>query len=395
MGIYSGTMTISAPEETSLSREDVEAILNSVRQDYSIPASVSWPIDPPGNEAAGDAEQSDAPELPSFTYTELPDGNFTRVLVLHPAEDPGAELACDIQVLDLDNERHTYDALSYVWGKPEFPGILRCGKQYFRITKSLTQALRRFRGQKTARRLWVDAVCINQKDEVEKPAQVQTMGLIYQWARATLIHLGEELPGQEKSMEFLVRLAELVQDYEVAQLAVTRNNELIRQALHEVFGSDDRSPIGPLEDIPWFGRRWIIQEASLCRAAMAFLGRSMDTLDHITASITALLNSGWTPENTNQAALNNAEAIIFLSRYHKAVFKPSVRYGLVDLLLHCHGAECSEPRDRIYALMSVSPDVGTRQIQAETTEGPKITVIPNYKKPLADIYTDFAVQCMQ
>ncbi|PLN80568.1 hypothetical protein BDW42DRAFT_170737 [Aspergillus taichungensis] len=221
------------------------------------------------------------------------------------------------------------------------------------------------------------------------------MGLIYQRARATLIHLGEEPSGQEKTMEFLMHLAELVQDYEVAQLAVTRNNELIRQALHEVFGSEDRSPIGPLEAIPWFGRRWIIQEASLCRAAMAFLGRSMDTLDHITASVTALLNSGWTPEHTNQAALNNSEAIIFLSRYHKGIFQPSVRYSLVDLLLHCHGAECSEPRDRIYALMSVSPDVGTRHIQANIMEGPNITIIPDYKKPLEDIYKDFAIQCME
>ncbi|PKY00584.1 hypothetical protein P168DRAFT_336502 [Aspergillus campestris IBT 28561] len=390
-------MTISAPEaeERFSSQEDVEAILESVRQDYTIPASIPWPSDLPGEEVTSDSEESHVPELPSFTYTKLPDGNFTRVLVLKPAEDPRDELACDIQVLDLDNERHTYDAVSYVWGKPEFPGILRCGQQYLKITKSLTQALRRFRGQKSVRRLWVDAVCINQKDTDEQPAQVQAMGFIYQRARSTLIHLGEEPPGQERNMAFLVRLADLVQEYEIAQVAITRNNELIRQALHEVFGSEDKSPIGPLQAIPWFGRRWIIQEASLCRAAMTFLGRSMDTLDHITASMAALLNSGWTPEDTNQAALNNIEAIVFLSRYQKATFHPSISYSLVDLLVHCHGAECSEPRDRIYALMSVSPDVSTPHIQPGTTINPTITVIPDYTKPLADIYTDFAVQCMQ
>ena len=40
--------------------------------------------------------------------------------------------------------------------------------------------------------IWIDAICINQDDEVEKGAQISLMGSIYTLCKRTIVWLGEE-----------------------------------------------------------------------------------------------------------------------------------------------------------------------------------------------------------
>jgi len=63
------------------------------------------------------------------------------------------------------------------------------------ITKNCSDLLHNFRnpGRREAtgkRRLWVDSICINQKDEDEKCIQVEMMQQIYQRSSQVLIWLG-------------------------------------------------------------------------------------------------------------------------------------------------------------------------------------------------------------
>jgi hypothetical protein len=48
--------------------------------------------------------------------------------------------------------------------------------------------------------LWVDALCINQKDLLERGLQVMRMGLIYSRAAEVLVWLGEEADGSAIAM---------------------------------------------------------------------------------------------------------------------------------------------------------------------------------------------------
>ncbi|KAH8600102.1 heterokaryon incompatibility protein-domain-containing protein, partial [Bisporella sp. PMI_857] len=130
-----------------------------------------------------------------YQYVPLPKGSFTRVIVLQPAGKKEDELHCDIQPLNLDDQFYTYDALSYVWGQPVFSDTLYCAGQCIKITPTLSSALRRFRSRTVSRRLWADAVCINQRDNEEKAVQVQEMARIYLRARSVLIYLGEPFRG--------------------------------------------------------------------------------------------------------------------------------------------------------------------------------------------------------
>ncbi|KAK5726143.1 Non-essential glycogen phosphorylase [Elasticomyces elasticus] len=84
-----------------------------------------------------------------------------------------------------------YEAISYAWGGMEASQTLRVsGYGLVRITPSLHSALNQFRNTDKVRRLWADALCINQCDEVEKGQQVTAMDEIYKGARTVLVWLG-------------------------------------------------------------------------------------------------------------------------------------------------------------------------------------------------------------
>jgi len=58
------------------------------------------------------------------------------------------------------------------------------------ITKSVEAALLHFRHEKDTITLWIDQLCINQEDNVEKGEQVQLMKAIYQGAKGVVAWLG-------------------------------------------------------------------------------------------------------------------------------------------------------------------------------------------------------------
>jgi hypothetical protein len=54
---------------------------------------------------------------------------------------------------------------------------------------------------KEALTIWIDAICINQDDNLERSAQVQIMGSIYQTAKRLRIWLGEHSPNTIAAIE--------------------------------------------------------------------------------------------------------------------------------------------------------------------------------------------------
>lgn len=83
-----------------------------------------------------------------------------------------------------------YLALSYVWGP--------ISQQSFEVGSSLTNLPQTIEDAVTLtlqlgkRYLWVDSLCINQRDEVEKHQQIEKMSIIYRGAETTIIALSGE-----------------------------------------------------------------------------------------------------------------------------------------------------------------------------------------------------------
>lgn len=99
------------------------------------------------------------------------------------------------------DESPQYHCLSYVWGDPTpiWP-IVVDGTQIL-VTQNLGEALKRVAAEEDVGYLWVDAICINQKDKVEKLHQVHMMSEIYSNAVGVLAWLGPEANSSGEIMD--------------------------------------------------------------------------------------------------------------------------------------------------------------------------------------------------
>lgn len=87
----------------------------------------------------------------------------------------------------------SYEAPSYVWGTKS--SVMQVNGKDPSTTSSLYKVITHLRDTHSTRTLWIDALCINQKDEKEKSEQVQQMREIYARARRTVVWLGEDPRG--------------------------------------------------------------------------------------------------------------------------------------------------------------------------------------------------------
>jgi hypothetical protein len=104
-----------------------------------------------------------------------------RLLILHPCKDPGEGIRCDLIKASLNSDPR-YEALSYTWGKPINEATIIVNAITLPVRKNLWDALYHLRGAE-ARTLWIDAVCINQNNILERNDQVQMMRHIYEKAQ--------------------------------------------------------------------------------------------------------------------------------------------------------------------------------------------------------------------
>lgn len=129
-----------------------------------------------------------------FQYSALPPGHFRLLTVL---DDDGTRFTIEnIDTLSCP----AYVALSYTWGPAAYRKGRPDSEEYsvslnnsiFPIQQNLHDALRCLAAnlKKREARLWVDAICIDQKDLGEKSIQVLKMKMIYEKANAVYCWLG-------------------------------------------------------------------------------------------------------------------------------------------------------------------------------------------------------------
>jgi hypothetical protein len=82
----------------------------------------------------------------------------------------------------------------------------------FKITPNLEAAFRHIRLPTSLRIVWTDAICINQKDKVEKAQQIRYMRDIYLKAQRVVAWLGEE-KDTIKALKFLDAMSWVAPDY--------------------------------------------------------------------------------------------------------------------------------------------------------------------------------------
>lgn len=147
---------------------------------------------------------------------------------------------------------HSYEALSYVWGDKNNLRSIKINGHDFPVTKALEKALRHLRFEDRPRALWIDFICINQKDCLERSEQVSVMGLIYEFAKSVLVWLGETSSDSPVGMRVLRYFATEERPRHGAPWQ-TLPPDLVRKGLQDIM------------DRPWFKRLWVVQEIGLSR----------------------------------------------------------------------------------------------------------------------------------
>lgn len=126
-----------------------------------------------------------------YQYEPLFAEDAVRVLNLEPANDFQSPLCGFITqhqpaVESLDPDGRRYSAVSYTWGDPTASHKLflshNTQSTFLPISRNADVLLRYLRvTHKKA--LWIDGVCLNQKDQGEKAQQIPLMGQIYAYAK--------------------------------------------------------------------------------------------------------------------------------------------------------------------------------------------------------------------
>jgi hypothetical protein len=182
-----------------------------------------------------------------FPYSQLStDALEIRLLELLPGSlnDP---IECTLSTTTLQ-ERMSFEALSYTWGKPDGPQspVIINGFELL-VSQNLFDALIHLRNDSEHRMLWIDAICINQMDWSEKTHQVQLMARIYSGAHRVLVWLGPEENDSSFVMESLQKVSRGDIDLD-----------------HEVFRSDKLLRcLKAIMERRWWSRIWVIQEVAM------------------------------------------------------------------------------------------------------------------------------------
>ena len=101
-----------------------------------------------------------------------------------------------------------WTALSYVWGKAAADVEITLGGRLFWIRRNLFEALKSFNNQRVQSGayglpIWIDAICINQDDNLEKVTQIPLIRTIYMKAEVVFIWLGTLAGAPEMAIEVM------------------------------------------------------------------------------------------------------------------------------------------------------------------------------------------------
>ena len=183
-----------------------------------------------------------------------------RILELLPPASPDpTKIHCNLITANL-SDRPSYEALSYAWGDLVFSEKIYLPNGYLAITSNLAAALRQLRPGNGLRRLWVDAVCINQSDDAEKGYQVMLMAQIYSSTIRALAWLGEGNAETHAAINIIKNIASKAWQFGFSGLETElivypgNNGDGVKKALRELADQVDFQAIGGFFNQAWFKR---------------------------------------------------------------------------------------------------------------------------------------------
>lgn len=181
----------------------------------------------------------------------LPSRRQIRLLTLQASRRFKDPIQCSLHTVSLDDEPEFW-ALSYVWGNSFVTVDITVDGSPAEATTNLASALRHIRRAFGQVVIWVDAVCINQKDDEEKGKQVQMMGTIYTKAAKVIGWLGPEADNSRLALSTLRGIARAKMDYILSMCAAGRWDDVAQATSADA----ERNHLDWLREAPQLGPKF-------------------------------------------------------------------------------------------------------------------------------------------
>ncbi|RSL83737.1 hypothetical protein CEP52_016641 [Fusarium oligoseptatum] len=265
------------------------------------------------------------PFRPSPIYKRRLAPDEIRLLRLDRATTPSYPLHVNLEIHD-QGQCPIYETVSYTWGgedndnsksRPIFVGLYWDTLFQTKNCWDMVHFLRPWGGVK---RLWVDAICINQGDDEERNAQVSKMASIYLGSRRVTVYLGKDLVHLTRPDEYPER-----HRLEDTVLPHADNGQAEEAGFYKLLGRR------------YFGRIWIIQELILPKQVVIPVEDGEWWADRLTGSSLPswLLENSPVPwiENIAQGGLTGKD--------------------IYELVRATWSSKASDPRDRVFGVLAL------------------------------------------
>lgn len=267
----------------------------------------------------------------SIIYPSSLDADHFRLIYLE-SDDSYSPIHISLEEHSFD-DCPEYETVSYLWGgeggdstlcKPVYVGIFW---DVILATKNCWALLHYLRPRKGCRSIWMDAICINQADNIEKPAQISRMCEIYTNCERVVAYFGEDLVSLDPTRTFRRRV-----DFQRSAFLSGANSGDVELSADFLMTCAKTAGLLPdqLYQRRYLTRIWIVQELLLSKRVVLPLGDS-DVLCHGRETIQLLLRTD--RERMRVSGVDGKS----LSRLLKAT-------------AHC---QATDPRDKIFGLLGL------------------------------------------
>jgi hypothetical protein len=335
----------------------------------------------------------------TILYEKLnPSQREIRLMKIKPAEtdDVLEQLICTLVKDSLLQLKHRYVALSYVWGDAagDVEPIVIDGHQV-NATRNLVDFLKRCREYTKlcpdvdwlCMYLWVDAICINQKDLSERSDQVTQMASIYRSAHMTMSWLGIAADDSDYAIGNILAMSKKIQ--ECQENGDTRRSDPLSWMKPEQIEwwqpNQDAGSTNPDSNRFWtsltnllarayWRRAWVTQEIVLSKNVFAMCGESffpllrvwhivgwLRTINGRPSPIRERESVETTIQRDKQAVIKarggakHLELSLLSKKLRKQVEAGEIKTPLAwrRLILETRTQQATDPRDKLYSVLGL------------------------------------------
>ncbi|KAK8083994.1 hypothetical protein PG996_002775 [Apiospora saccharicola] len=276
-------------------------------------------------------------------------------------------MVCEIDEFDVNDDTIQYVALSYSWkdADPNENVNIICNSTPVRISLHLYEALDRLRSDTEPVKVWVDGLCINQKDDAERTHQVKIMREIYQSSIEVIVWLGESRvddklgptstePGSlvERDVWGALHIVQLLASGQLAlDIPAFRNLDEAGPIMRGFKAIAERS---------WWERVWVVQEVVVANKVTVFYGSISVPWNLFCRAAEQLHKSqqnchldSMYPYLTEGQPLSDFARLVSDIESTRMVWRSRTPLVALQLLRKFRSRKASDPKDKVFALLGL------------------------------------------